>query len=139
MGWNPFADLAKGGIEGLGSAVKEAVGAFKADPTKVAELESALNIAVVNAQAAMITAVNQSMQAEAKSEHWLQYSWRPLYGYTGILLILHNYVLASYFARFGLTPLVVPSEIWYLLTAVVGVSAYTRGQAQIEQVKKNGS
>jgi Holin of 3TMs, for gene-transfer release len=135
--FNPFSDTAKGAIEGLGSAVKDAVGAFKADPTKVAELESALNQAVVNAQAAMITAVNQSMQAEAKSEHWLQYSWRPLYGYTGILLIIHNFVLASYFAKFGLVALNVPSEIWYLLTAVVGVTAYTRGVNTIEQTKKS--
>jgi hypothetical protein len=135
--FNPFSDAAKGAIEGLGSAVKEAVGAFKADPTKLAEFDAAIETATLNAQASMSQAINSTMQAEAKSEHWLQYSWRPLYGYTGILLIIHNYVLASYFAKYGLTPLTVPSEIWYLLTTVVGVTAYTRGQNLIEQTKKS--
>jgi hypothetical protein len=135
--FNPFSDAAKGAVEGLGSAVKEAVGAFKADPTKVAEFDAAIETATLNAQASMSQAINATMQAEANSEHWLQYSWRPLYGYTGILLIIHNYVLASYFAKYGLTPLTVPIEVWYLLTTVVGVTAYTRGQNLIEQTKKS--
>lgn len=129
--WNPFSDATQGAIKGLGEAVKEAVGAFKADPTKVAELEANLNLAVLQTESALVQAVNSTMQAEAKSEHWLQWSWRPMFGYTGAGILINNYILLPYFAKLGIVPITVPSEVWLMLMAVLGVAAWTRGQEKI--------
>lgn len=136
--WNPFSDAAQGAVKGFGEAVKDAVGAFKADPTKVAELLQALELAQVQLQANVIASVNATMQAEAKSEHWIQWTWRPVGAFIFYFLVIHNYVLASYFATYGLARFDVPEQVWYAFLALLGVAAYTRGQVQIEATKKNG-
>lgn len=126
----------KGFLEGVGDSVKNAVSAFKADPTKVVELETALKQAQLQYESVALQAVNATMQAEAKSEHWMQWSWRPLFGYTGCGLLLNNYVLLPYFEPWGIKPITVPSEVWGMIMVVLGVAAYTRGAAQIAEAKK---
>lgn len=139
-------DIFKGGAEGIFSGVAKAVGAFKADPTKVVELEAAIQQAQITLQgklaeadAVMVAAVNATMQAEAKSEHWMQWAWRPFFGFTGAAMLINNYILLPYFSRLGIVPLVVPSEVWLMLMAVLGVAAWTRGQAQVASLNQNGN
>lgn len=124
--WNPFSDAAQGAVKGFGEAIKDAVSAFKADPTKVLELEATLEQAAMSFTKDTITAVNATMQAEAKSEHWMQWSWRPCFGYTACGILINNYVLLPYLAKFGIVPIAVPSEVWIMIMAVLGVAAYTR-------------
>lgn len=126
--WNPFSDAAQGAVTGLGTAIKEAVGAFKADPTKVLELEAALAQATAKFEAEALTAINATMQAEAKSEHWMQWAWRPFFGFTGAAILIDNYILLPYMAKLGVVPLPVPAEVWIMIMAVLGVAAYTRGR-----------
>lgn len=126
--WNPFSDATQGAVKGLGEAIKDAVSAFKADPTKVVELEHSLELAVMNTQVQMVSAINATMQAEAKSEHWMQWAWRPTFGFTGAAILINNYILLPYFAKLGIVPIEVPSEVWLMLMAVLGVAAWTRGQ-----------
>lgn len=38
-------------------------------------------VSTITAEVAAVTAVNTTMQAEAKSEHWPTYSWRPFIGF----------------------------------------------------------
>lgn len=131
-------DLTEGGVkgflEGIGKSVREAVAAFKADPTKVVELEVAIEKAHLQYEAAAMQVVNQTMQAESRSEHWLQWSWRPIWGLSGAAVIINNYVLLPYFSRFGIVPIAVPPEVWGTITVVVGVAAYTRGKQKEKAV-----
>ena len=83
-----------------------------------------------------LKAVNQTMQAEAKSEHWIQYSWRPIIGLTFAGTIINNYILLPYFATVGLKPVVIPDGIWSAMLVVLGVAAGTRGWQKIEQARK---
>ena len=76
------------------------------------------------------------MQTEAKSEHWLQWTWRPIFGFTGSAMLINNYILLPYLVQFGATLIAVPMEVWMMIMAVLGVAAWTRGQVQLEQVKK---
>jgi len=62
--------------------------AIKADPEaaiKLAKIEAdnrvALQAQVLSAETLRIQSVNQTMQAEAKSEHWAQWLWRPYNGF----------------------------------------------------------
>ncbi len=129
--WNPFSDAAQGAMKGFGEAIKDAVGAFKADPTKVMELEASIANATVAYQQSVIQAVNETMRAEAASEHWMQWSWRPMFGYTACAVLVNNYILLPYLKPVGIIPIEVPSEVWLMIMAVLGVAAWTRGQEKI--------
>lgn len=126
MAWNPFTDAAQGAIKGLGDAVAEAVGAFKADPTKVVEFTNAINIATLEFQGKAIEAVNETMQEEAKSEHWMQWSWRPTVGFTFAGVLINNYILLPYLVGFGIVPITVPGEVWTAMLVVLGAAAAGR-------------
>jgi hypothetical protein len=134
--WNPFSDAAQGAVKGLGEAVKDAVSAFKADPTKVLELEASIAQATVEYQQTVITAVNETMRAEAGSQHWMQWSWRPCFGFTACGVLVNNYILLPYLKPVGIVPIEVPSEVWIMIMAVLGVAAWTRGQENIAKVGK---
>jgi len=89
-----------------------------------------------------IEAVNKTMQAEAKSDSWIQRSWRPCVGFTFIALVLNNYFFMAYSialgAKFGLTitAIVIPENVWMAMLAILGVSAYTRGKEKEAREKK---
>jgi hypothetical protein len=133
---NPIVDIISGAVEGLGNAVARATAAFKADPTKVVEFDTTVQQAILQFQSSVIASVNQTMQAEAKSEHWLQWTWRPIFGFTGSAMLINNYILLPYLVQFGATLIAVPMEVWMMIMAVLGVAAWTRGQVQMEQAKK---
>lgn len=85
--------------------------------------------AQIAAEAASVQAVNQTMQAETKAEHWPTYSWRPFCGFVfGI----------SFFGIYFVLPLLkmqvpsVPFEAWTALGAVLGVASWFRGKAQAD-------
>lgn len=134
--WNPFSDAAQGAVKGLGEAIKDAVSAFKANPEKVLEFEKDIEIATNQFQSSVIASVNATMQAEAKSEHWIQWSWRPFFGFTGAAILINNYILLPYLVQFGAVRIDVPMEVWMTIMAVLGVAAWTRGAVQLEQAKK---
>ena len=128
--WNPFEDGAKGAvegaIEGAGKAVAVAVGAFKADPTKVVEFQTSIEKAMLEFQSSTIASVNATMQAEAKSEHWMQWAWRPTIGFTFAGVLIHNYILATYMEKFGVVAITVPGEVWTAMLVVLGAAAAGR-------------
>lgn len=84
---------------------------------------------------AQMETVNATMREEAKSEHWIVYSWRPLIGYTFIVTVLNNYVLLPYFINYGLQSIEIPSEIWSAMLIILGVSAGTRGIEKMWRTK----
>ena len=94
--------------------------------------------AVMNAATIQQQAVNQTMQAEARSEHWIQYSWRPLVGLTFIGVIINNYILIPYAAALGLGVKVldIPEGIWSAMLVILGVAAGTRGLQKWQAEKK---
>jgi len=88
----------------------------------------------------VIKAVNDTMQTEAKSEHWLQWSWRPLVGITFSAVIINNYVLLPYFTKAGLQSINIPPEMWNAMLIILGVAAGTRGWEKIVSASSsNGS
>lgn len=86
-----------------------------------------------------LEAVNKSIQAEAASEHWPTYSWRPAIGFA----VAFNLISASvvvFIAYLWKTDLV--AQIPAMLTAqaglnavalpILGVASYFRGKAQAD-------
>ncbi len=91
---------------------------------------------VTEFEGTLIKSVNTTMQAEAKSEHWAQWLWRPVVGFTFSAVIINNYILLPYFQGWGLAPIEIPSGIWQAMLIVLGVAAGTRGLQKWEREKK---
>lgn len=126
-----FGEEAKGAVEGFTNGIGNIISKFKADPTKVLELESAIAQETIKFQQSVIVAVNETMRSEAQSEHWMQWAWRPTFGFTACGVLVNNYVLLPYLQPWGVVPIVVPQEVWLMIMAVLGVAAWTRGQEKI--------
>jgi hypothetical protein len=98
--------------------------------TKETELQTLLVQAEQNRLAAdtsAILAVNATMQAEDKSDHWPTYSWRPFVGFVfGVMFGGVYFVLPLC----HLPVPVVPFEAWAAIGGVLGVASFFRGKAQ---------
>lgn len=110
------------------------------DKTKVAEIQALITVEMMkgeyNNELASISAVNQTMQAEAKSEHWAQWLWRPVIGFTFAGTILNNYVIVPYFAQMGVQSITIPSEVWNAMLVILGAAAATRGWQKTMEAKR---
>lgn len=131
------SDIFAGGAAGIFSGIRGIISSFKADPLELVKLTAAVDQAQMQAEAQILQAVNATMQAESKSEHWLQWSWRPLVGYSFVATITNNYVLMPYFQNV-LQPIAIPAEVWYAWLAILGVTAGFRGLGKWQE-KRNGN
>lgn len=145
-----ISGLVKGGAEGLLSGAKGIIETFVADPdkkleamTKLKEIEAThaekmaeIDVRLEEIDAKKLESVNQTMREEAKSEHWMQWSWRPCVGFIFVLMCLNNYVILPCLKNKGLQPVEIPSEVMMAILAILGVASYGRSKAKIEEAKK---
>lgn len=129
-----------GAIEGLGNTASNIIAKFKADPTKALEYEKELEEAKLNATikaqelsnqieetyAKELESVNVTMREEAKSEHWMQWSWRPTIGFVFGLILINNYILLPYLHKYGMEVIVVPGDVWSAILVILGVASAGR-------------
>lgn len=113
----------------IGKVVDKAVPDADLREKLKSELSTQIEQGNVDVELASIAHVNATMQAEAKSEHWMQWAWRPTVGFTFAFVIFNNYVLFPWAKTFGFeTPmLVVPDAVWSAMLVVLGAAAATRG------------
>lgn len=89
MGFNPLSLIGKGVKFVAGDLVDGVVDVLKKTGiVKDPEQEQKMREALLNWSQGVITTVNQTMQAESKSEHWPQYSWRPAIGFAVAIQVL---------------------------------------------------
>lgn len=139
------------------SAPDAALAAIQADPNlamsfqkavldnqaQLAQIAADLSKAELAADAANTLAINQSIQAEAKADHWPTYSWRPFVGFCfGVLgLISGATVAAAYLGVmfFQANPTIlsqVPgmlgaqAAVMATMAPVLGIASYFRGKMQ---------
>lgn len=83
-----------------------------------------------------IRLINQSLQTEATSEHFVVYSWRPFTAYTYMAVLLMNYVICPIA---HIAPVPIPDQVHYTVLAILGVASYFRGQMQVQDTKNQVS
>lgn len=112
--------------------LKEADYAFQ---IKMAELgyNSVYQLEQLNAN--VLIEVNKTMQAEAASEHWPSYSWRPFIGFMFGLYIASMFLLPL----FGVQPVKLDADMVMAIGAILGVASYFRGKAQADPIVQNTS
>jgi len=125
------------GVENTPDAIHNAITNDPDAAVKLAKLEldnkALLQQQTLIAETMRIQSVNKTMQEESKSEHWMQWAWRPFIGFIfGITFI------GVYFALplLKLASPAIPSEAWMMIGAVLGVASWHRGIEKIEQAKK---
>jgi len=125
------------GVENTPDAIHNAITNDPDAAVKLAKLEldnkPLLQQQTLTAETMRIQSVNKTMQAESKSEHWMQWSWRPFIGF-----IFGITFMGVYFALplLKLASPSIPSEAWMMMGAVLGVASWHRGAAKVEQAKK---
>lgn len=110
--------------------------------TQLAQIASAQAIATIQAETAQIQSVNQTMQAEGKSEHWPQWSWRPYIGFCTGTAFLVLTVLVSMLAwqavsgkdaaALAMIPQLVSAfaVLFSVPGAILGVASWHRGKTK---------
>ena len=104
------------------------------DQNKRAEIERELNMALVTNSHAIEQAAAQVVMAEAKSEHTITATWRPILMLTITAIVRWNYLLApiaTVIINYALGQQValsipLPDELWNLL--MIGVGGYVVGR-----------
>lgn len=102
--------------------------------TRLAELTVTAENNRLVADTAAITAVNATMQVEARSEHWPTYGWRPYCGFCfgttwlGVYLVLP--ILRGYMP--SIVQPAIPPEAWLAMGGILGVASWFRGKAQAD-------
>ena len=124
-----------------------ALEAIKANPTLALQLQQeidrhaeemmkigqAVQLAEIQADSQSIQAVNQTMQAEAKADHWPTYSWRPFIGFIfGFMLFGDYFVIPVLNGWFKIPQPSIPSEAWVAIGGILGVASFWRGKAQAD-------
>ncbi len=80
---------------------------------KMTELESAANV----------------IMTEAKSDHWIVASWRPITMLTFVFIIANNYIIFPYLSLFweSAPKLDIPTDLWDLIKIGLGGYVVSRG------------
>lgn len=77
--------------------------------------------------ASIVESVNTTMRAEAISEHWPTYSWRPFNGFLFGVTIFCSYFLLP---LLKIPVPVIPTEVWITWGSILGIASYFRGKQQ---------
>ena len=112
----------------------------KVIPDPKAKAEAQLKLLEL-AQSGALKELDASMQvvvAEAKSEHVLTATWRPITMLTFVLIIANNYIIYPYISLFWVdAPLLeVPNQMWALLNIGIGGYVISRGAEKITKTYK---
>lgn len=87
-----------------------------------------------------IVAASEVVQAEAKSEHWITATWRPITMLVFVAIIANNYILYPYLSLFWTDAPVLdlPEQMWSLLQIGIGGYIVSRGGEKMMEKYKNG-
>jgi hypothetical protein len=101
------------------------------EAAKVVELQQLLVTAAQNQLASetqRILAVNATMQAEATSNHWPTYTWRPFIGFMFGLYVSSLWILPL----FKVQPITMSSDLVLAVGGILGIASYFRGKMQAD-------
>ena len=113
-------------IGGVFTDIREAITGEKIkDPAKQLELIQKLN----EIEADIIESKAKIITTEAKSEHFLTSTWRPITMLVFTFIIANNYILVPYFQAMGfdIPTLQIGNKMWNLLS--IGIGGYVVGRS----------
>ena len=84
-------------------------------------------------QEQLIKSKGEIIKEEAKSEHFLTATWRPITALVFVAIIANNYIIAPYMgAMFGTKIMLeIPPQMWDLLQLMIGGYVASRGAEKL--------
>ena len=84
-------------------------------------------------QEQLIKSKGEIIKEEAKSEHFLTATWRPITALVFVAIIANNYIIAPYTgAMFGVEIMLeIPNQMWDLLNLMIGGYVASRGAEKL--------
>jgi len=127
---------------GLGKAVDNVLGRFFEDKDQAAQAAQELRLAMLEHEQTAQQVARDVVVAEAKSEHWITSTWRPLLMLVFVAIVANNYIIAPYVDMiFGsglqLEP---PPMLWEVIK--IGLGGYVvgrSGEKMVREYKKKGA
>lgn len=108
------------------------------DTDKRDEIEREIKLGLLEHTDSIEKIRGQIVLEEAKSQHWLTSTWRPLLMLVAIAIIAMNYlvfpIVAIFYPALQETQLVLPDQLWNLLT--LGVGGYIVGRSGEKMIDK---
>lgn len=122
-------------VGGVFTSIREAITGEKIqDPAEILKQVSQLETEFLKARSDIIV-------AEAKSEHWLTSTWRPITMLTFVFIIANNYIIAPYVGAilsFTMPTLELTQEMWELIKIGLGGYVLSRGAEKVAKEWKSG-
>ena len=117
------------------SAVTPLLSKLIPDPAQRAEAEANLLKLHQDGELKELESATNIIVAEAKSEHWIVASWRPITMLTFTAIVANNYILYPYLSLFweDAPILAIPADLWDLLK--IGLGGYVVGRSVEKSVK----
>lgn len=118
---------------------------------ELSKLTLAAETARITADGAQVDAVNATMRAEAASEHWAQWLWRPVWGFVSAAAFLvvcilvcrigWQAVVGKDMTAINMIPQLVGAFSWLFAIpgSILGVAAWKRGEEKIERIRQGGA
>lgn len=114
----------------------------KAHEAKLIELQLAGVKADLEAETSRIISVNETMRAESASDDIWQRRWRPFWGFSSAFAFFMQVGAISYLMLVGhpkagemINALGSLTVFWGVPMAVLGISAWQRGQEKLERIR----
>lgn len=143
----PTGDTALAAIQADPNLAMQFQKAMMDTQVELAHIDADVTKAELAADTANTSAINQTMQVEARSDHWPTYSWRPFVGFCfGLLGLLAGLTVAGAYigvmaftanpAILGQIPGMLGAEAAVMATMapVLGIASYFRGKMQANPV-----
>ncbi len=115
-------------VGGIFTSIREAITGKKIeDPTEILAKVAELEVNFLKARSDIII-------AEAKSEHFLTSTWRPITMLTFVFIIANNYILAPYISAlfsFDMPTLELTPDMWELIKIGLGGYVVSRGAEKV--------
>ena len=123
------------GVLAILSAVTPLLSKLIPDPAQRAEAESNLLKLHQAGELKELESATNIIVAEAKSDHWIVASWRPITMLTFTFIVANNYILYPYLSLFweDAPVLSLPKDLWDLLK--IGLGGYVVGRSVEKSVK----
>ena len=116
--------------------------------TELVRLQTESTVQQMAEETKRIQSVNETMRVEAKTEHWIQYAWRPIWGLVSagtflmvsifICIIAYKAITTGDGGSLGHIPLIIGAftSLFSIPAAILGIASWHRGKEKIEGVKK---
>lgn len=120
-------------VQTLAKPITDTIDSLHTSEEEKLQLKQAVLQMQQQAEDILVETKGNIIEAEAKSEHFLTSTWRPITALVFVAIIANNYIIAPYTgAMFGVEIMLeIPEQMWDLLNLMIGGYVASRGAEKL--------